>query len=64
VWISNQLKLQIFQMNLLRRGRYCAPIAERKRKSAGLSNHLGYKIHPVAPLCNLRRLDARRHSRT
>jgi hypothetical protein len=27
-------------MKLLRRGRYCAPIAERKGKSAGVKNHL------------------------
>jgi hypothetical protein len=37
------------QMKLLRRGRYCAPIAENKRNSAGLKNHLethlGIKIH-------------------
>src|ERR1700677_3452145 len=30
----------ISQMKLLRRCRYCAPIAENKRNSAGLKNHL------------------------
>jgi hypothetical protein len=40
------------QMKLLRRGRYCAPIAENKRKSAGLRIHLATKIHPVSQLRN------------
>jgi hypothetical protein len=34
------LKITRVQMKLLRRGRYCAPIAERKGKSAGGEIHL------------------------
>src|ERR1700742_1464276 len=38
----------ISQMKLLRRCRYCAPIAENKRNSAGLKNHLGFN-HTSCP---------------
>jgi hypothetical protein len=52
-------------MMLLRRSRYRAPVAEHKRISAELSNHLGYKIHAAPQLCKrtgigepgLRRID-------
>src|SRR5277367_3788004 len=43
------------QMKLLRRGRYCAPIAENKRNSAGLKNHRETKIHLTPQLCNPRK---------
>jgi hypothetical protein len=32
--------LQIVQMNLVRRARYCAPIAERKCEAAEVGSHL------------------------
>src|SRR5260370_39558331 len=50
------------QMKLLRRGRYGAPIAENKRKPAGLRIHRATKIHAVSPLCNLRSKNSPLHS--
>jgi len=38
--------VQIVQMKLVRRARYCAPIAERKHEAAEVSSHPVFTIYP------------------